>query len=430
MSIEVFFSYSHRDEDLRIELETHLSILQRQKVIQGWHDRKISAGTEWAGQIDQHLNTAHVILLLISPAFVASDYCYDIEMQRALERHHAGEAYVIPIMLRPIDIEGTPFCKLQLLPRDACPVTTWSNRDEAFLDVARGIRKVVNDLRAVQVQRKVMVSNRNQQSVAAKRDRLYHSLLKFNHQKQVYVFREFLEKKRIGAFLVHGDPDCSQFWLLKRLLEQTIPEMTGIPYTETPLTERSIYRRGRGIDIATLWRELGGEFGAKQNATVLEIAEQIAHRLKTQNVILVFNEIHLVDGVYLNQLITELWLPIVTQAQRVLATSPDSSLLLFLVDYAGCSSAWNITCTEQLDSSWQPHIPVKLPVVSRFPKEELSAWLRDGVDLLPLDVIRRCDEVIQILLDECDNGLPMPILERIYKLCGHDRVEEERWSRL
>ena len=123
--VEVFYSYSHRDEELREELERHLSILKRQGVITAWHDRKIGAGTEWKGQIDTHLNTAHVILLLISSDFLASDYCYDIEMRRAMERHAAGDARVIPIILRPVSWKGAPFEKLQALPKDAKPVTSW-----------------------------------------------------------------------------------------------------------------------------------------------------------------------------------------------------------------------------------------------------------------------------------------------------------------
>src|SRR6266849_10426858 len=102
-ALEVFFSYAHKDQRLRDQLETHLSLLKREGLISSWHDRKIGAGQEWAGQIDNHLNTAHIILLLVSPDFMASDYCYDIEMTQALARHEAGEARIIPIILRPVD---------------------------------------------------------------------------------------------------------------------------------------------------------------------------------------------------------------------------------------------------------------------------------------------------------------------------------------
>lgn len=145
-AVEVFYSYSHKDESLRDELLNHLSALKRQGVIANWHDRKIGAGREWKGEIDEHLDNAQVILLLISSDFLASDYCYDVEMKRAMERHEKGEARVIPVILRPVDWSGTLFAKLQALPRDAKPVTTWSNQDEAFADVARGIRAAVEDL--------------------------------------------------------------------------------------------------------------------------------------------------------------------------------------------------------------------------------------------------------------------------------------------
>jgi len=147
-AIEVFFSYSHKDEELRDELEKHLSILKRKGVITGWHDRRIGAGREWEGEIDTHLDTADVILLLISADFLASDYCYDVEMKRAMERHDAGEARVIPVILRPCDWEDAPFGKLQALPKDAVPVTEWPNRDKVFLNVAQGIRVVVEELTA------------------------------------------------------------------------------------------------------------------------------------------------------------------------------------------------------------------------------------------------------------------------------------------
>ncbi|MFH1740846.1 MAG: TIR domain-containing protein [bacterium] len=150
--IRVFYSYSHKDEDLRNQLETHLSNLQRQGVIANWHDRRIIAGEEWKKEIDEHLEEADIILLLVSADFIASDYCYEIEMKRALERHENGEARVIPIILRPTEWAEAPFAKLQALPKDAKPVTTWQpndpNNDEAWLDVAKGIRRAAEGLRA------------------------------------------------------------------------------------------------------------------------------------------------------------------------------------------------------------------------------------------------------------------------------------------
>lgn len=141
--VEIFFSYAHRDEELRDELVRHLGILQQQRIIQAWHDRQILPGSQWADEIDAHLDSADIILLLISSDFLYSDYCYGIELRRAMERHYNGEARVIPVILRPVDWQNAPFSQLQALPRNAKPVTKWTNRDEAFTNVAQGIRTIV-----------------------------------------------------------------------------------------------------------------------------------------------------------------------------------------------------------------------------------------------------------------------------------------------
>lgn len=147
-SFEIFFSYSHQDDEYRDELVKHLSMLRRQSVNVLWHDRKIGAGEEWKNEIDEHLNSARIILLLVSPDFLASDYCYDVEVKRALARHQAGEASVIPVILRSCEWEHTSFGKLQALPQGGTPVKKWKDQDEAFLNVARGIREAVEKLKA------------------------------------------------------------------------------------------------------------------------------------------------------------------------------------------------------------------------------------------------------------------------------------------
>lgn len=144
--VEVFCSYAHADERWRKKLDTHLSMLKRQGLISTWSDRQISAGTDWKHDLDTHLNRASMILLLISPDFLASDFCYSVEMKRALERHQTGEARVIPILIRPVDWKGAPFAHLQALPTEAKPISAWSNKDTAFADVAAGIRRAIEDL--------------------------------------------------------------------------------------------------------------------------------------------------------------------------------------------------------------------------------------------------------------------------------------------
>lgn len=137
---DVFFSYSHVDEALRDQLEKQLSMLKRQGVIDTWHDRRIGAGQEIAPAIDEHINRDDIILLLVSADFLASDYCYDIEMQRAMERHESEAAIIIPVILRACDWHHAPFGKLNAVPLDGKPITQWADIDEAFLQVAKAVR--------------------------------------------------------------------------------------------------------------------------------------------------------------------------------------------------------------------------------------------------------------------------------------------------
>jgi tetratricopeptide (TPR) repeat protein len=143
---QLFFSYSHKDKVLRDQLETHLSTLKREHLISAWHDRQITAGTEWKGEIDDNLKSARIILLLVTANFLSSDYCNDVELRYAMKRHQKGEARVIPVILRPCDWKTAIFAKLQALPTDGKPVISWTNRDEAFLSVAEGIRIALKEM--------------------------------------------------------------------------------------------------------------------------------------------------------------------------------------------------------------------------------------------------------------------------------------------
>lgn len=144
----LFFSYAHHDESLRDQLEKQLSILKRQGELEVWHDRRIGAGEELDSSIGAHVEQDEIILLLVSPDFLASNYCYDREMLRAMERHDAGHAVVIPVILRPCDWHMAPFGKLRATPTDGRAITTWPNLDEAMLVVARDIRAAAEKVNA------------------------------------------------------------------------------------------------------------------------------------------------------------------------------------------------------------------------------------------------------------------------------------------
>jgi serine protease AprX len=141
--LRVMCSYSHKDEVLWDELRAHLAPLRRQGLIELWYDRMIRPGMQWGSVIARELQEADVILLLVSAYFIDSDYAYEIEMQRAIERHKARQAHVVPIIVRPADWSATPFAEIQALPKDAKPVTSWDDQQEAWADVAKGLRALV-----------------------------------------------------------------------------------------------------------------------------------------------------------------------------------------------------------------------------------------------------------------------------------------------
>jgi hypothetical protein len=121
-----------------------MAVLRRQALITEWYDRDIEAGAIWRQEIAQQIEAADIILLLVSADFLNSDFCYEQEMLRAVERSYRGEATTIGVILRPVDgWESTPFAALQVVPRDGRPITRWPNADEAYSDVVSRIRSVL-----------------------------------------------------------------------------------------------------------------------------------------------------------------------------------------------------------------------------------------------------------------------------------------------
>lgn len=150
--VTLFYSYAHEDEGLRDELQGHLKILERRGLLAPWHDRRIVPGQDWSQQIDTHLRVAELVLLLVSKDFIESDYIMGTELGAAMQRHAAQQTVVVPIVVRAVDLDpedaaDLPFLKLQGLPTNLRPVTSWPNRDEAWTDVAKGLRATVKGIR-------------------------------------------------------------------------------------------------------------------------------------------------------------------------------------------------------------------------------------------------------------------------------------------
>ncbi len=227
--VKLFYSYAGADEALRDQLNDHLALLRRQGFISEWYDREISRAEE----IDARLKTAHIILLLISPSFIASDYCYGIEMQEAMHRHEAGEARVIPIILRPVDWEASPFGKLLALPKNAKPVTQWPNRDAAFTDIVKGIRKAVDELNHNSSPVTSQVSKKNNKSSETPAD---HSKASISTKLSATALKKSIERyhKELDDYKGKADYELALRSAFQNLLADTarsvkwtlIPEQT------------------------------------------------------------------------------------------------------------------------------------------------------------------------------------------------------------
>lgn len=219
------------------ELKAHLASLTRQNLITFWFDRRIVPGDDWKESITTELQEADIILLLISAYFISSDYCYKIELGRALERHNEGSAVVIPIFVRPCDSDGLPFSKLQGLPSDGRAVSQYENRDHAWALVAKGVRRAVENLNTEVVRGATpapTISNEERET--------YEAIAYLNHlvsfrQKEWVKFDEFsprvvlngeeeslevaLEAWASGPvqplLLVVGDAGSGKTWAFRRL---------------------------------------------------------------------------------------------------------------------------------------------------------------------------------------------------------------------
>jgi hypothetical protein len=145
-ALNVFISYSHADEQAKDDLLKHLEPLRRLEIIKAWHDRMLKPGEDWGKKISDSLEKADIVLLLVSIDFINSPYCYDIELDRAIERHTTGECVVIPVILRSCMWKSTPFGTIQAVPKDGRPVSLWPDRDDAFVNVAEGIKQTAEEL--------------------------------------------------------------------------------------------------------------------------------------------------------------------------------------------------------------------------------------------------------------------------------------------
>lgn len=249
--IRIFFSYSHQDEAMRNELEVHLAVLKREGTVDTWHDRRITAGNEFAGVIDENLEGSNIILLLVSPYFLASDYCHDIELKRALEKHQEGSARIIPIILDPCDWLRTPLKDLLAVPQDGKPISKYPNKHDAFLEIVNQIRKIVHEMGG-NIPTKTEIPVTSHQT--------HHPPTQLPRSSNLRVKKSFTDQDR-DDFLE------DTFEYISRFMEGSLLELekrnneltTKFRKIDADHFTASIYKNGQSVSSCKIW--LGGVYG-------------------------------------------------------------------------------------------------------------------------------------------------------------------------
>jgi hypothetical protein len=226
-SVEVFCSYSHKDELLRNDFEACVAVLVQQGFARIWYDRQILAGDNWTAEIEEHLNSADIITFLVSADFLASEYCYKKEVRRALERGARGEVLVLPIIVRPCDWTDAPFAHLQGIPTGAKAVTAWTNRDEAWTDVAKSLKIAV---------RQALIRRQDEQ----KRQREVLSVALSRMQEKWSETRDETMKKILSAPPRRDEQWDRLFDTLGAKISDLDADLASSPQEKRPATGRQI----------------------------------------------------------------------------------------------------------------------------------------------------------------------------------------------
>lgn len=393
-----FVCYSHADERLYEELLKHLKTLEGMASF--WSDQKILPGDKWDEAILGELRTAHVILLLISIDFINSKYIETVEVKEAMERDKRGEACVIPIILRTTNWTDMPYHELQALPKGGKPVTKWSDHDEAFTNIVLGIKEAVKKLDGKPTEPPIISEKQ------IREDMLHTALLSLDYREQAKAFRRVIENEaHVGAFLIHGETEYGQAWLLNRLVNNTAMKNVGKEPFKFPLTPQA-----SGIALGKLWYSLGQWLDSSTTTHAPEpIVKQVYTLWQEQSLIFKFYDIERATEEYVQDFLHSFWEPLINMISKSSQKPPNHYLLLFLIDSEGRVDDWHTGWHDQLDT---PAIPVKLKKIQKFTNKDIEDWIDSEVNRLPSIL------TTQEILAESD--IPERVLEHICTLCGYE----------
>ncbi len=282
---------------------------------------------------------------------------------------------------------------------------------------------------------------------------LHEALLKLGYRQQVRLFRRLIAAHSVAAFLIHGEMEYGQRWLLNRLVSQYLPDwFTG------KVVKVNVSRKVRRSDASALWRELGRRVGLRGNEfDQADIAEGVYRWWQTQDVLLVFHDVDFLPKEGFDQLVQEFWLPLASRARQAQANRQANQpvnqatdrgvaqgstlgsqgeesrfkLLMFMVDYDGRVGEWDVPFVEKLEANWQPATPVKAPKLDEFSDDELTDWLEQEYSDLPRSLTAEIDGTVQEILHNSDDGIPERALEEICDRTGFNWYElRDRWQKL
>lgn len=397
-SINIYISYASDDQEdkrLRDKLEKQLGSLVQNGPVNIWCHDKMLPGSNFELEIETNLGKAHIFLLLISDSFINSSHCVR-EVERALQRHESEEVSVIPVLMRPVDWETAAFGSFAPLPANRKFIRLWGNEDEALVDVVTGIRKVVEQLQVAQ-----------QTAEGANRARLYETLIRLNFRDQAALFHQFIkQRKQVGAFLIHGEPSYGQVWLLNRLIRQ-------IPGRSTFKVFRySFQRKARGGSIRDLWIDLAGWVGMKNpypldESKQQEIVNHLYNKWLAGPVILMLNNSHQVEELYLSQFLQDFWQELVEKISDESGKIPNHYLLMFLIENDERRDNWSIQLSGQVDATWKPVVPVMFEKLSEFSEDVLADWIAHEFETLPPELTAKD------ILENSYDGTPEEALDYI-----------------
>ncbi len=239
--IKLFYSYSQSDEKLREQLEIHLGLLRQQGFIESWHNRRINAGREPTTELDGHIDSAQIILLLVSPDFLASGYCFGREMRQMLQRHESGEARVIPIILRPTLWQSAPFGQLLALPPEGKPVISWPDTTKVWVDIAQALQFLCRDLQDSRgsIARPIAADEPN-----FKIYQLYEVFIKSGVPHVTFVKREDFGQLKLAlaqpgrGVIIEGPSGVGKTTAIKKAIEELAEEQYLPP--ATPASDRGV----------------------------------------------------------------------------------------------------------------------------------------------------------------------------------------------